>query len=94
MIVTLTLQPNIVPIDASTIAVVIDGVAVGHPVYNQFRSDIATLFPGYRNSNGGVGAFILDTTKLSNGRHNIAWGVIDNAGNTQGIGSRDFFVQN
>jgi hypothetical protein len=90
----LTAQPNIVPMDASTIAVVIDGVAVGHPVYNQFRSDIATLFPGYRNTNGAVGAFILDTTKLSNGRHNIAWGVIDSAGNTQGIGSRDFFVQN
>jgi hypothetical protein len=90
----LTAQPNIVPVDGSTIAVVIDGVTVGHPVYNQFRPDIAALFPGYRNSSGAVGAYILDTTKLTNGRHNIAWGVIDSAGNTQGIGSRDFFVQN
>lgn len=89
-----TPQPNIVPVDASTIIVYIDKVAVGHPVYNQFRSDIATIFPGLRNSNGAVGAFIFDTTKLSNGIHNIAWGVIDSVGNAQGIGSRAFFVQN
>src|SRR5205807_2023043 len=41
-----TPQPNIVPIDASTIIVYIDNVAVGHPAYNGFRTDIATLFPG------------------------------------------------
>ena len=34
------------PTDGSTIMVYIDGVPVGHPTYNQFRSDIAALFPG------------------------------------------------
>ena len=90
----LTPQPNIVPFDASTIMVYVDNVPVGHPVYNQFRSDIASIFPGLKNSNGGVGYFTIDTTKLSNGIHNIAWGVTDSAGNAQGIGSRAFFVQN
>ena len=89
-----TPQPNIVPTDGSTITVHIDGVAVGHPTYNQFRSDIATLFPGLRNSNGAVGYFVIDTTKLSNGIHSIDWVATDNAGHAGGLGSRNFFVQN
>ena len=48
----LTPQPNIIPIDGSTIDVYIDGVFRGHPVYNNYRPDIAGLFPGLRNSNG------------------------------------------
>jgi hypothetical protein len=63
----LTPQPNIVPFDASTIMVYIDNLPVGHPVYNNFRPDIAGLFPGLKNSSGGVGYFHIDTTKLSNG---------------------------
>jgi hypothetical protein len=31
--------------------VVIDGVISGHPTYNLFSSDIASVFPGYKNSN-------------------------------------------
>lgn len=89
-----TPQPNIVPIDGSTITVRIDGVAVGHPTYNQLRSDIATLFPGLRNSNGAVGYFPINTTLLTNGIHNIDWVLTDSAGHSAGIGSRNFFVQN
>ncbi len=50
----LTPQPNIIPINGSTIFVFIDNLPVGHPVYNNYRSDIATLFPGYQNSQGAV----------------------------------------
>jgi len=71
--------------------VYIDNVAVGHPVYNNFRSDIASLFPGLNNSNGAVGYYMIDTTKLSNGLHSIAWSVLDNAGHSGGIGSRSIF---
>ena len=46
----LTPQPATIPIDGSTISVYVDNVPVGHPIYNQYRSDIATLFPGYANS--------------------------------------------
>ncbi|MCP5050315.1 MAG: hypothetical protein GY940_24320, partial [bacterium] len=41
----LTPQPNTIPIDGSTITVWVDGVALGNPVYNKYRSDIAALFP-------------------------------------------------
>jgi uncharacterized repeat protein (TIGR01451 family) len=45
-----------IPQDGSTITVVVDSVPQpAHPVYNQFRSDIAGLFPGYCNSGGAVG---------------------------------------
>jgi uncharacterized repeat protein (TIGR03803 family) len=90
----LTPQPSMIPTDGSTITVYVDGVAVGHPTYNLFRSDIATLFPGYANSNGAVGHFSLDTRTLTNGVHVLSWVVADNNGNSQGIGSRYFMVAN
>ena len=90
----LTPQPNIIPTDGSTITVFVDDVPLGHPAYNNFRSDIAGLFPGYQNSGGAVGVFVLDTTRLANGVHTIAWGVVDSAGNAQGVGSRFFTVDN
>ena len=90
----LTPQPNMIPTDGSTITVYVDGVAIGHPVYNQSRSDIATLFPGRANTNGAIGYLQFDTRTLANGVHTIAWGVTDNAGNSEGIGSRYFTVLN
>jgi len=90
----LTPSPLGIPTDGSTIDVYIDGVMVGHPVYNQYRSDIATLFPGYVNANGAVGYFMIDTTTLADGLHSIVWGVRDSAGQVNGIGSRNFRVRN
>jgi uncharacterized repeat protein (TIGR01451 family) len=90
----LTQNPNKIPIDGSTISVVIDGQVVGHPTYNQFRSDIAALFPGYMNSGGAVGFFYIDTTTLASGVHTISWNVFDNVGHGDGIGSRYFNVFN
>jgi hypothetical protein len=90
----LTQNPNAIPVDGSTITVILDGVAVGHPTYNQFRSDIASLFPGLANSNGAVGFYYIDTTQLTNGLHTISWNVVDNAGRSDGIGSRYLTVTN
>lgn len=91
----LTPQPNTIPFDGSTLVVYIDGAAMtGHPVYNNYRSDIATLHPGYANSNGAVGYRFIDTTALGDGLHSIAWSVTDNGGRASGIGSRYFLVQN
>ena len=67
---------------------------MGHPTYGQFRPDIASLFPGYLNSDGAVGFFYVDTTTLTNGVHTISWNVFDNAGHGEGIGSRYFNVFN
>jgi hypothetical protein len=83
-----------IPASGSTISVFIDGTNVGHPVYNNNRADISALFPGYANSNGAIGYYILNTTTLANGLHTISWVVSDNLGNSEGIGSRFFIVQN
>jgi hypothetical protein len=90
----LTPLPNTIPTDGSTIQVWVDGVSLGHPVYNQYRKDIAALFPNYNNSNGAVGYYYLDTTHYENGVHTIAWSAKDDAGNADGIGSRYFYIQN
>jgi len=90
----LTPQPNSIPIDGSTINVYIDGIKLGHPVYNRFRSDIADFFPGYANSNGAAGYYYINTNNYSNGIHTISWSVRDSGGNVDGIGSRYFSIDN
>jgi hypothetical protein len=90
----LTPQPKSIPVNGSTITVWIDGLPLGHPVYDNYRGDIATLFPGYANSNGAVGYFSLNTTGYADGVHTIAWSVADSAGAIDGIGSRYFSIQN
>ena len=90
----LTPNPYTIPINASTIQVMVDGESIGNPVYNQFRSDIAALFPGLANSNGAVGYFIIDMSKVINGLHTISWMVTDTGGRSDGIGSRFFNVFN
>jgi hypothetical protein len=90
----LSQNPYFIPTDGSTLTIQVDGVAVGHPTYNQYRSDIANTFAGLANSNGAVGFYYIDTTKLSNGVHTLAWVAYDNAGRGAGIGSRYFNVFN
>ncbi len=91
---TLTPLPNTIPTDGATINVYVDGQNLGHPTYNQYRDDIATLFPGYANSQAAAASYYLDTTTYTNGVHTIAWSVKDDAGNTDGIGSRFFSISN
>jgi hypothetical protein len=90
----LTPQPNLIPEDGSTINVWVDGINLGQPTYNIFRSDVAAKFPGYKNAKGAIGYFSLDTMAYDNGVHTIQWTATDSAGNTDGIGSRYFTVQN
>ena len=90
----LTPQPNSIPTDGFTIEVFVNGVKRGNPTYNVYRSDIASLFPGYANSDGAIGYFHLDTTAYEDGIHSIYWTAEDNAGNSDGIGSRYFTIRN
>ena len=93
----LTPQPKIIPINGSTMTVMIDGVARGNVNYNHERADIENLFPNYRNTegaNGAVGFRSIDTTTLTNGLHTISWTVTDANGVTEGLGSRYFRVSN
>lgn len=90
----LTQNPYCIPEDGSSLSVQVDGVTIGHPAYGQNRADIANAFPGLCNSDGAVGFFFLDTTKLSNGVHTLAWVGYDNQNRGDGFGSRYFTVQN
>jgi hypothetical protein len=90
----LTPLPDSIPTDGSTINVWVDGVDLGHPTYNRYRSDIASLFPGYANSNGAAGFLSIDATAYENGVHTIQWTATDSGNNTDGIGSRYFTIQN
>jgi len=90
----LTPPPASIPTDGSTISVWVDGVFKGHPVYNQYRADIATSFPGYANKDGAVGYYYLNTTGYANGAHQIGWTVNDSTGAGDGIGSRFFTIFN
>ena len=90
----LAVPGKMIPISGATIVVYIDNLPVGHPVYNLYRVDVANAFPGYANSQGAVGYYRMDTTKLADGIHTISWSVTDNAGVTSGVGSRFFIVQN
>ena len=90
----LTPLPKTVPKDGSTISVWVDGVQLGHPVYNQYREDIARQFPEFNNSQGAVGYYYLETTQYRNGVHTIGWSVVDDQGQAEGIGSRFFSIDN
>ncbi len=90
----LTPMPARLPEDGSTIKVFVNGVEVGTPVYNGFRQDIYDLFPGYANRGGAWAYFNLDTTAYKDGIYTIHWIAEDDAGNTGGIGSRYFSIQN
>ncbi len=90
----LTPPPNTIPINGSTINVWVDGVSLGHPVYNINNPTLAMMFPTYTNRNGAAGYFILNTTRYAAGLHTIQWTVTDNAGNSDGVGSRYFSILN
>ena len=90
----LTQMPKTIPFDGSTFSVFVDGSSLGSVTYNNFRADIANLFPGYNNTNGAVGYRVIDTTQLADGLHTISWVVTDNQGSSEGIGSRYFTVSN
>jgi hypothetical protein len=91
----LTPQPKSIPTNGSTLKVYVNALPLaGNPVYNNYRVDIASMFPGYANSNGAVGYYYLNTTGLANGVYTIEWLVTDSGGKADGIGSRYFTVRN
>jgi hypothetical protein len=60
----------------------------------QTRIANPTKFRNLDAGRGAIGAYVINTTGLSNGLHSIAWSVSDSAGRNEGIGSRNFVVVN
>lgn len=90
----LTPSPKKISVDGSTIWISMDGVYIANANYNHFRQDIYDSFPGYLNRDGAVGYLYIDTTKYSNGMHNIGWYAVDDNGDADGFGSRFFEINN
>ena len=91
----LTPAGKMIPLDGGTIKVYVDGTLIG-PVaaYNLPRPDVKAYFPGLANSDGPGARLAIDTTQFTDGVHTIAWGVVDDGGASEGIGSRFFTIQN
>jgi hypothetical protein len=58
------------------------------------RTSNPTRFRNLDATRSAIGAYVMNTTLLTNGRHQIAWGVADSATRGEGIGSRFFTVLN
>lgn len=71
----------------------VDGVVVGHPTYGLFRPDVPPLDPRVGTAYAGF-SFLLDTTTLSNGAHDIVIYVNDRIGHHTEIGRRKAVVNN
>ena len=102
----LTPLPGTVPKDGHLITVYVDSVLRGNlstppNLYNAYRPDVSTNFPGLNNTGGPgagqggpVGASYIDTTGFANGVHTIFWIAYDDLGRGDGIGSRFFSIAN
>jgi len=58
------------------------------------RPDVAVQYPFLFNSQNSGWRFVIDTTKLSNARHQVTVRVVDFTGLVTEIGSVNFFTQN
>jgi hypothetical protein len=73
----------------------IDSAPPNFPIsFGANRTDIASAFPGFADSNAAGGAVVLDSRNYTNGTHQIGWLVYDSCGNGEGIGSRFFTILN
>jgi PKD repeat protein len=90
----LTPPPSSIPEDGSTLWMWIDGMRSGHPVYNQYREDIASLFPEYFNSHGAGISYDFDTNPYPEGEHTLFLSATDNAGSTKFIDAANFTITN
>lgn len=91
------LTPNATPsctITNGNVYMSIDSGTLAPVSYGDNRTDIAAAFPGFSNGGGAGGNFLLNTSTLTNGTHQIGWYVVDSCNRAEGVGSRFFNVLN
>jgi hypothetical protein len=76
------------------IDVYVDGVNLGKANYGLPRADVCQLFPNYNNCPDPGFYFGLNTNDFDNGMHTICCVATDNENESDGIGSRYFYVKN
>jgi hypothetical protein len=74
------------------VQVSIDSGSLQPVVYGDNRTDVASAFPGFSNSDAAGGHFIFDWSTLTPGPHTIGWLVTDDCNRADGVGSRFFNV--
>jgi hypothetical protein len=91
------LTPNAAPpcvINNGNVFVALDSGPLAAVNYGANRPDIQAAFPGFSNGANSGGSYLLNTTAITNGTHQIGWYVVDSCGRAEGIGSRFFQVLN
>lgn len=81
-------------VGGGTVQASIDSGPLVPVTYGDRRSDIASSFAGFTDASAAGGHYLLDTTNLADGVHQIGWLVTDSCGRADGIGSRFFNVAN
>lgn len=76
------------------IVILVDGEIAGAATHGLARPGVSALFPGYPESAAPGWTFSLDTTKYSNGKHQLEVLVRDDVGGETYIGRREFTVDN
>jgi hypothetical protein len=76
------------------LSVLVDGIEMGKTLLNRVRPEVASAYPGYPQSVNPGWIFYLDTTKLSNGVHELEVLTHDVRGVDTFIGKRPFVVAN
>lgn len=76
------------------VEVLVDGDFKGSAQLGFPRPDVAVQYPYLLNSQNSGWRFIIDTTKLANGRHTVTVRALDFTGLRTEIGSVTFFTQN
>jgi hypothetical protein len=76
------------------VVVLVDGEIKGPAVFGLSRPGVSALFPSYPDSAAPGWTFQLDTTKLSDGKHDLEILVRDDVGGETYIGKRTFTVYN
>lgn len=74
--------------------IIIDGDRYGAAQMGFPRSDVAQQYPHIFNSGNSGWRFVMDTTKLTNGRHRLTVRGYDLANHAFEIGSQDFYTAN
>src|SRR5262249_11352893 len=78
------------------VQVFVDGTNIGTPGGWTARSDLTSLFAAAQYSGVGKALAVIgiDSTAFTNGVHTYVWNVTDNAGRSDGIGSRFSGISN
>ena len=81
-------------VGVTVVEVLVDNQKVSDGIYGLNRPDVAAVWGSFPNAGRSGFSFSLDTTRFSNGEHQLAVRVLDAAGNATLIGARPVIFQN